>query len=147
MERNLILDMLEDSRLQIMRLGESNIRHVDDSDLQILAFRCFKMDMSRDSRSNNMLKNAVFCRNCSGCVPLDRRLFFPKQHFFPISVHKVCKLAGQFINLLECLAFSCNKAAPGKFAFGAGRDPPVPDFLTSPQVPRCCLVAGKPSNP
>ena len=47
LERNVYLDML-DSRLQIMRLGESNIRHLKDSDLQILGFRCFKLDISRD---------------------------------------------------------------------------------------------------
>ena len=33
--------MLEDSQLQNMRLGESNIRHFEDSDIQILGFRCF----------------------------------------------------------------------------------------------------------
>ena len=54
LERNVYLDML-DSRLQIMRLGESNIRHLKDSDLQILGFRCFKLDISRDERSNKML--------------------------------------------------------------------------------------------
>ena len=47
LERNVYLDML-DSRLQIMRLGEPNIRHLKDSDLQILGFRCFKLDISRD---------------------------------------------------------------------------------------------------
>ena len=40
--------MLEHSQLQIMRLGESNIRHLEDSDLQILGFRCSEMEMSRD---------------------------------------------------------------------------------------------------
>ena len=40
--------MLEDSQLQILRLGESNIRHFEDSDLQILGFRCSEMEMSRD---------------------------------------------------------------------------------------------------
>ena len=29
-------------------VGESNIRHLEDSDLQILGFRCFTMDISRD---------------------------------------------------------------------------------------------------
>ena len=48
LERTAYLDMLGDSRLQIMGLGESNIRHLEGSDLQILFFRCFKMDMSRD---------------------------------------------------------------------------------------------------
>ena len=38
--------MLEDSQLQTMRLGDSNIRHVEDSDLQILGFRCSEMEMS-----------------------------------------------------------------------------------------------------
>ena len=52
--RNLNLKMLEDSQLQIMRLGESNIRHLEDSVLQILGFRCFTMDISRDCRSNKM---------------------------------------------------------------------------------------------
>ena len=47
-ERNLYVKMLEDSQLQIMRLGESNNRHLEDSDLQILGFRCFTMDISRD---------------------------------------------------------------------------------------------------
>ena len=38
--------------------------------------------------------------------------FFPKQQSicYALSRHKVYKLAGKFINLLECLAFSCNKA-------------------------------------
>ena len=45
------VDMLEDSRLQIMRLGESNIRHFEDSDLQILGVRRSEMEMSRDFRS------------------------------------------------------------------------------------------------
>ena len=39
--------MLEDSQLQIMRLGESNIR-LEDSDLQILGFRCSEVEMSKD---------------------------------------------------------------------------------------------------
>ena len=45
---------------------------------------------------------------------------FPKQHFpqttvsicYALSLHKVYKLAGKFINLLECLASSCNKTTP-----------------------------------
>ena len=32
----------------IMRLGESNSGHLEDSDLQILGFRCSEMEMSRD---------------------------------------------------------------------------------------------------
>ena len=55
LKRDVCLDMLEDSQLQIVRLGESNIRHLEDSDLQILGFRCFTMDISRDWRSNKML--------------------------------------------------------------------------------------------
>ena len=55
LERKVYLDLLEDSRLQIMRFGEPNIRQLEGSDLQILGFRCFKMNMSRDSRSNKML--------------------------------------------------------------------------------------------
>ena len=55
LERNLYLDMLEDSQLQIMRLGEFNMRHLEDSDLQILGFRCFTMDISRDWESNKLL--------------------------------------------------------------------------------------------
>ena len=34
--------MLEDSQLQIMRLGESNSTHFEGSDLQILGFRTFQ---------------------------------------------------------------------------------------------------------
>ena len=45
---------------------------------------------------------------------------FPKQHLpqttvsicYALSLHKVYKLVGKFINLVECLAFSCNKATP-----------------------------------
>ena len=47
LERTVYLDLLEDSRLQIMRLGESNIRQFEDSDLQILGFRRFTMDISK----------------------------------------------------------------------------------------------------
>ena len=39
LESNVYLDMLEDSRLQIMRLGESNARHFKGFDLQILGLR------------------------------------------------------------------------------------------------------------
>ena len=40
---------------------------------------------------------------------------FPEQQSicFALSLGKVYKLAGKFINLLECLAFSRNKATPG----------------------------------
>ena len=57
-----------------VRLGESNIRHFEDSDLQILGFRCSEMEMSKHCK-------AVVCRNFSDFVPLDRGLFFPKQQF------------------------------------------------------------------
>ena len=48
LERNVYVDLLDDSQLQTMRLGESNIGQLEDSDLQILGYRCFKMDISRD---------------------------------------------------------------------------------------------------
>ena len=113
LERKLYLDMLENSRLQIMRLGDPNIRHFEDSDLQILGFRCSKTDMSRDWRPNRMLnKRSVF--------PWAEDCFSTKQHFpqtaastcYTLSRHKVFKLAGNFIPLLERLAVSCNKATP-----------------------------------
>ena len=96
--------MLEDSQLQIMRLGESNIRQFEDSDLQILGFRYSKMEMSRDWRSNKMLKETrgVLQKLLRLCSRGPKMASVPKQHFFPkqqsicyaLSLHKVYKLVG-----------------------------------------------------
>ena len=83
--------MLEDSQLQILRLGESNVRHFEGSDLQILGFRCSKMEMSSDERSNKMLKKTLRLQKLLrlDCVPLDRRWFLFPNNFFP-KQHSIC---------------------------------------------------------
>ena len=113
--------MLEDSQLQIMRLGESNNRHLEDSDLQIF-LGVPNGNVKELEVQQTAVKHSVLQKLLSLCSLGPKIVPFPRQHVpqtresicYALSLHKAYKLAGKFIHLLECLAFSCNKATPGK---------------------------------
>ena len=68
----------------------------------------------------NAVKQSVLKKLLRLCSLGPKIVLFPKQPFpqttvsicYALSLHKVYKLVGKFLNLLECLASSCNKATP-----------------------------------
>ena len=65
-----------------MRLGESNMRHFEDSDLQILGFRFSEMEMSRFGGPTKCCKTQCF-EEVAQIVFLDRRWFHSQTTFSP----------------------------------------------------------------
>ena len=132
LERNLYLDMLEDSQLQIMRLGESNIRHFEDSDPQIFSFRCSKWKC-QGIRSNKMLKSTRCFAEIAQIGVGSLGGGEGRRGWLEVSAVRFdsTKLCERFLTPRPSLPPS-----------------PVPDFSTSPSCQVLPVaVAGKPTHP
>ena len=75
------LDTLEDSQLQIMRLGESNIRHLEDSDPGASPWT-----FQGIAGPTKCCKTQCFEEIAQIVFPWTEDCSFPKQHFAPFNI-------------------------------------------------------------